>query len=169
MYAYEDDCGVIFLQRSKQLHRDLFGVIITGLQILPPISFLPTFTALKTTSCRTTHLTSTSPSTTSFATAQSTTYAPPSSAQDSSLHCTFNSSMFRKRVAGYFKQCNDNFKTEKPLKDHLKIFPDESIRPKVHATTGKLDLGMGGNKKITKERQINKACKRQQTNKETNK
>ena len=51
--------------------------------------------------------------------------------------------MFRKRVAGYFKQCNDNFKTEKPLKDHLKMFPDESIRPKVHATTGKLDLGMG--------------------------
>ena len=73
MYAYEDDCGLIFLQRSKQLHRDLFGVIITGLQILPPISFLPTFTALKTTSCTTTHLTSTSPSTTSFATAQSTT------------------------------------------------------------------------------------------------
>ena len=75
--------------------------------------------------------------------------------------------MFRKRVAGYFKQCNDNFKTEKPLKDHLKMFPDESIRPKVHATTGKLDLGMGEirkqqksdniqtNKKITNKYQTN--------------
>ena len=62
--------------------------------------------------------------------------------------------MFRKRVAGYFKQCNDNFKTEKPLKDHLKMFPDESIRPKVHATTGKLDLGMGEIRKQKKSDNI---------------
>ena len=79
--------------------------------------------------------------------------------------------MFRKRVAGYFKQCNDNFKTEKPLKDHLKMFPDESIRPKVHATTGKLDLGMGEirkqqkSDKQTKPAKYNKQTKKQTTNK----
>ena len=74
--------------------------------------------------------------------------------------------MFRKRVAGYFKQCNDNFKTEKPLKDHLKMFPDESIRPKVHATTGKLDLGMG---EIRKQQKSDKQTKPAKYNKQTKK
>ena len=72
--------------------------------------------------------------------------------------------MFRKSVAGYFKQCNDNFKTEKPLKDHLKIFPDESIRPKVHATRGKLDLGMG---EIRKQQKSDKQTNNRQATKYT--